>query len=142
MNTNRIDKAESVRRNWSKHDQRRAFKGRLIDLGLRYPPCQGFRTDLVFYACSQVTQLLLRSVQHECWSGPVYVPIHAHRELHTGNAQPKPHLYQIQQRFKTCWRHPDNRLNSTGRILWPRLSKDSGVELRKQSAIEFVGWIQ
>ena len=55
---------ELVRRHRGKQGQENAFKGPLTDLGLHHPPCHGHAANQASYACGQIAQLLLRSLQY------------------------------------------------------------------------------
>ncbi len=55
--------AELVRRHRGKQGRENAFKGPLRDLDLHHPPCRGLLANQLFYACGQLAQMLLRTVQ-------------------------------------------------------------------------------
>ena len=57
--------AELVRRHRAKQGQENAFKGLLIDMDLHHPPCRRFRANQAYYACGQIAETLLRTVQYQ-----------------------------------------------------------------------------
>lgn len=52
-----------MHRHRGKQGRENAFKGPLRDLGLHHSPCRRLLANQLFYACGQLAQTLLRTVQ-------------------------------------------------------------------------------
>ena len=59
----RLPVKEAVRRHRGKQERENAFKGPLTDLNLHRPPCKSYKANQAFYACGQIAQLLLLTLQ-------------------------------------------------------------------------------
>lgn len=86
-----------------------ASRSRLTDSGLYHPPCHGLAANRAFYACRQIAQSLLRSLQFQL--PPLRARVHGLRPLIRHLVQTVARVVRTGQRLRLLFAQSNCRLD-------------------------------